>query len=152
MPNQDASLTGSDRVALVQVLNRIVPHDHSELAAGTLGILETVEQRLQNDPPSRTAFMRIVEALSLDMMSHAVGGFTALTNEEQISSIRNIETTLPSEFNIVLKLVRDVYYEDERTPDRPENFDSEAELFGKIELSDDADEDRPPRHHIHKLS
>jgi O-methyltransferase involved in polyketide biosynthesis len=81
-----------------------------------------------------------VEALSLDLLAHAVGGFSALTEEEQTSTLRNIENTLPREFSIVLGLVRDVYYEDERTPERPKSFDNDDEIFGKVVVEEEPEQ------------
>jgi len=66
------------------------------------------------------------------MMSHAVGGFVALNNDERNSAIHDVETTLHAEFNIVLGITRDVYYEDDRTPERPTTFDGDNEFFGKV--------------------
>ncbi len=59
-----------------------------------------------------------------------------MTEDEQISSLRNIESTLPAEFNVVLNLARDVYYENDETPDRPVNFAGEDEIFGKLALEE----------------
>lgn len=73
-----------------------------------------------------------MEALSLDMMTHAVGGFMALTGDEQKSAIHNVENNLHAEFNIVLDITRDIYYEDDRTPERPTSFDGDNEIFGKV--------------------
>ena len=134
MPNRDGSLTNSDKIILTQVLNRVVPVDHPKLAAGLLGLRDLVEERSKANLSSNTALLRIISALSLDMMSHAVGGFAALTVDEQISSIRNVETNFPAEFNIVLGITRDVYYEDDRTPNRPTNFEVDNEIFGKVEI------------------
>ena len=132
MPNQDGSLTGSDKITLVQVLNRMVPFDSIDLAAGTLGMLKEVQQRATGDDELRHAFMRVTEALSLDLLAQAVGGFAALTNEEQITSLHGVENVLPEEFAVFLELVRSIYYEDSRTPDRPDNFEGDNEEFGKI--------------------
>ncbi len=143
MPNQDGSLTGSDTITLTATLNRIISADSPELAAGTLGILDEVQERAKTTQESQSAFLRIVEALSLDLMSHAVGGFTALTEEEQIASIHNVESSLPEEFNVFLELVRDVYYEDSRTPDRPTSFSGDTEIFGRVEI----DTSEPERRH-----
>ncbi|NQW21612.1 MAG: gluconate 2-dehydrogenase subunit 3 family protein [Chloroflexi bacterium] len=137
MPNQDGSLTGSDNITLTQMLNRIIPVENSEMTAGSLGLQKLIEDRANNDPPSRTALLRIIDALSLDLMAHAVGGFTAMTEEEQIAALHNVETSLPLEFNTMLGIVRDVYYADDRTPDKPTSFDTENEAFGKIDVEDE---------------
>jgi hypothetical protein len=145
MPNQDGSLTAADTVTLNQVLNRIIPSESTELGAGTIGILDDVEKRSSGTPATRSAFLRIVEAMSLDMMSHAVGGFAALTADEQIASIQNVEATLPEEFAVVLGLARDVYYEREQTPARPKSFDTENEIFGKVKVEAEPVKTRPSR-------
>jgi hypothetical protein len=140
MPNQDGSLTAADTLTLVRVLDRMIPVDDPDLAAGALGLLGEVQERAINNAPTGSAFLRIVEALSLDLLAHAVGGFSALTEEEQTSTLRNIENTLPREFSIVLGLVRDVYYEDERTPERPKSFDNDHEIFGKVVVEEEPEQ------------
>ncbi|MDA0596602.1 MAG: hypothetical protein O2921_07435 [Chloroflexi bacterium] len=132
MPNQDGSLTNSDKITFTQLLNRVVPVDDPKFGAAALGLRNLVEERSKANPSSNSALLRIIDALSLDMMAHAVGGFAALTVDEQISAIHNVETTLPEEFNIILGITRDVYYEDERNPKRPTNFDGDNEIFGKV--------------------
>ncbi|MDE0591926.1 MAG: gluconate 2-dehydrogenase subunit 3 family protein [Dehalococcoidia bacterium] len=148
MPNQDGSLTNSDKITFTQLLNRIVPVDDPKIGAGALGLRDIVEERSKGKPSSQSALLRVIEALSLDMMAHAVGGFVALTDDEQNSAIHNVETTLHSEFNIVLGITRDVYYEDDRTPERPTSFDGDNEIFGKVVI----DTERPkPRQSRGKL-
>lgn len=143
MPNQDGSLTDADRVTLVRVFDRLIPTTDAELAAGALGILDTVEKRSAGEKATRSAFLRVVEALSLDLTAHAIGGFSAMTNPQQIQALRNIERTLPEEFSRFLGTVRDVYYENDRTPTRPENFDSDDEVFGRA--FDTTEDDANPK-------
>lgn len=138
MPKQDGSLTDADHVTLVRVLDRLIPTEEAELAAGALGILDDVEERARREKSTRSAFIRVVEALSLDLTAHVVGGFLAMTDQEQTNALLNIERTLPEEFSLVLDIVRDVYYEDDRTPGRPVNFDSDNEVFGKVPKETDA--------------
>jgi hypothetical protein len=132
MPNQDGSITNSDKITFTQLLNRVVPVDDPKFGAAALGLRNLVEERSKANPSSNSALLRIIDALSLDMMARAVGGFAALTVDEQNFAIHNVETTLPEEFNIILGITRDVYYEDERTPKRPTNFDGDNEIFGKV--------------------
>jgi hypothetical protein len=47
---------------------------------------------------------------------------------------------LPREFSVVLGLVRDVYYEDERTPERPKSFDNDDEIFGKVVVEEEPEQ------------
>ena len=140
MPNQDGSLTDADRITLDRALNSLIPAENSELAVGSLDMANNVERRAGREKATRSAFVRVVEALSLDPMAHAVGGFAAMTTQEQTEALLNIERTLPEEFSLVLGIMRDVYYEDDRTPERPANFDGDDEVFGKI--SEDADPGR----------
>jgi hypothetical protein len=46
---------------------------------------------------------------------------------------------LPEEFSTVLDLLRNIYYEDKRTPDRPTTFDSDREIFGKVVVEEQPD-------------
>lgn len=132
MPNRDGSLKDSDRVALSIMLDRMIVIEEPDHAPSKFGILDTVIERISANTASKNSFMRVVEALSLDMMAHAVGGFAALTVEEQIQSLRAIETSLPEEFDVVLQATRDTYYDNPNTPDRPKDFESENEIFGKV--------------------
>ena len=142
MPTQDGSLTDADRVTLGSVLNHLIPAPDAELAAGTLGILDDVVERAGREKSSRSALIRVVDALSLDLTAHAVGGFAAMTGEEQSGALLSIENTLPAEFSLFLGIVRDVYYEDDRTPTRPDDFDGDDEVFGKVPEDADADQTR----------
>ena len=139
MPQQDGSLTDADRVTLVGALNRLIPNGDAELAAGAPGMLGDVEERARREKSTLSAFMRIVEALSLDLTAHAIGGFSAMTDQEQTRALLAIESTLPEEFSLFLGIVRDVYYENDRTPDRPTDFDGDDEVFGKAPQDADAD-------------
>jgi hypothetical protein len=140
MPNKDGSLTDADRVRFTQALNRMIAVEDPNLAAGTLGLIDEVEKTARSSDSGRSAYVRVVEALSLDLMAHAVGGFTAMTAEEQTESLLNIERTLPEEFTTLLGIVRDVYYSDDRTPDRPEDFEAVDQIFGKVEQEPQAEE------------
>ena len=148
MPTRDGSLTDADRVTLGSALNHLIPAPDAELAAGTLGILDDVVELASREKSSRSAFIRVVEALSLDLTAHAVGGFAAMTGQEQSWALLSIENTLPAEFSLFLGIVRDVYYEDDRTPGRPADFDGDDEVFGKV--PEDADTDQP-RHRGSRL-
>lgn len=145
MPNQDGSLTDADSVTLVRALNRLIPTEDANLGAGMIGILEEVRERADREDSSRSAFIRVVEAISLDMMAHAVGGFTALTEQEQIDALLGVERALPAEFSQFLEIVRDAYYEDDRTPERPSTFDSDSEIFGKVQVVDETELSKPRR-------
>ena len=145
MPNQDGSITNSDKITFTQLLNRIVPVNDPKFGAAALGLRNLVEERSKANPSSNSALLRIIDALSLDMMARAVGGFAALTVDEQNFAIHNVETTLPEEFNIILGITRDVYYEDERTPKRPINFDGDNEIFGKVVI--DIERPKPKQSH-----
>ena len=145
MPNQDGSITNSEKITFTQLLNRVVPVDDPKFGAAALGLRNLVEERSKANPSSNSALLRIIDALSLDMMARAVGGFAALTVDEQNFAIHNVETTLPEEFNIILGITRDVYYEDERTPKRPINFDGDNEIFGKVVI--DIERPKPKQSH-----
>ncbi|MDA1280324.1 MAG: hypothetical protein O3B95_09855 [Chloroflexi bacterium] len=149
MPNHDGSLSDADRLRLVHALNLMIPVEESVPGPGTLGLLGAVEARAVRDKLTLSALLRIVEAMSLDLTAHAVGGYSAMTERERIDSLLNIERTLPDEFTIVLNIVRDVYYEDSRTPPRPQNFESENEIFGKVSWKPDLNESQRARGHVH---
>ncbi len=133
MPNQDGSLTESDRVTLARVLDHMIPGTDPNLAASALDLGADLDKKTLENKLSRSALLRVVEALSLDMTSHVVGGFSAMTEQQQIDALLNIEHLLPAEFTSVLELARNLYYADERTPERQSISESEAEIFGKMQ-------------------
>jgi hypothetical protein len=137
MPNQDGSLTRADEVALAQAFDRMISAGESAPLPQSLGMLAQIQQNVTNDEAARSSFMRVVEALSLDLLSHAVGGFSALTEQEQTASLLSVENSLPREFSAVLGMVRDIYYDAEQTPDRPSSFDDDSEIFGKISIGEE---------------
>ena len=133
MPNQDGSLTESDRVTLARALDHMIPGTDPNLAASALDLGADLDKKTLEDKLSRSALLRVIEALSLDMTSHVVGGFSAMTEQQQIDALLSIEHLLPVEFTSVLELARNLYYADERTPERQPTSESEAEIFGKIQ-------------------
>ena len=114
------------------MLDRLIPFDDPDLKPSNLKIINRVIDQCIKDDSSKAALMKIIDALSLDIMSSAVGGFAALTNDEQTKSILEIEKSLPEEFNIVLGATRKAYYENTKTAEFPSNFNSENEIFGKV--------------------
>ena len=132
MPYQNDLLRNSEIVALTIMLDRLIPFDDPDLKPSNLKIINRVIDQCIKDDSSKAALMKIIDALSLDIMSSAVGGFAALTNNEQTKSILEIEKSLPEEFNIVLGATREAYYENTKTAELPSNFNSEKEIFGKV--------------------
>ena len=133
MPNQDGSLTESDRATLARALDHMIPGTNPNLAASALDLGADLDKKTLEDKLSRSALLRVIEALSLDMTSHVVGGFSAMTEQQQIDALLNIEHLLPAEFTSILELARNLYYADERTPERQSDSESETEIFGKIQ-------------------
>lgn len=133
MPNQDGSLTESDQITLARALDHMIPGTDPNLAARALDLGADLDKKTLEDKLSRSALLRIIEALSLDMTSHVVGGFPAMTEQQQINALLSIEHLLPGEFTSVLELARNLYYADERTPERQSTAENEAEIFGKFQ-------------------
>jgi hypothetical protein len=118
MPDKDGNLTGSDRRNMRIVLDRIIPAVDGLPGAGSMGLLETVEEMAAGHGRFRTALVRFLDALSLDMEVEAAGGFTALSEERQVEAIREIESSLTREFNHMLEAVYLAYYSDPRVHQR----------------------------------
>ena len=97
MPKQDGSLTDADRGTLVRALDRLISTVDAEFAAGALGMLGDVEERARREKSTRSAFLRVVEALSLDLTAHAVGGFSAMTDQQQTNAVFGMEGALAGE-------------------------------------------------------
>ena len=133
MPKQDGSLTNADRLALSQALDRMIKTGNPDLPASALGIGAKLEEITSADESARSALLRMLDALSLDMTSHVVGGFSAMTEHQQISALFGIEQALPCEFKRVHQLAYDLYYENTRTPQRPSCSGSPDESWREIQ-------------------
>ena len=103
-------LRAADRVVLKAVLDRLVPPVDDLAGAGELGILPVLESRARRHRNLREALSTIMEAFSLDLAAHAAGGFSALPVEDQDASIRQIQATIPVQFDTFLRLVYTIYY------------------------------------------
>ncbi len=103
-------LRPADRVVINAVLDRLVPAVDELAGAGELGILSSLEGRARRHRHLREALSAITEAFSLDLAAHAAGGFSALPDEDQDDSIRQIQATIPAQFDTFLGLVYTIYY------------------------------------------
>ena len=110
----DGRLAAADRVTLAAVLDHLVPPVGELPGAGEMGLAPEVERVARRVPRFRAALLRVMDAISLDMLSHAAGGFRALSPEQQVEAIREVEQSLPRPFAVFVELVYLVYYSDER--------------------------------------
>jgi hypothetical protein len=115
---ENGKLMPADRVTLGVVLDRLIPPVDDLRGAGRMGLAPEVERVAGQVPRYRAALLQIMDALSLDMLAHAAGGFGALSPEQQVDSIREVEQSLPKPFAIFLELVYLVYYGDRRVHER----------------------------------
>ena len=118
MPDAEHNLTDADRVALVEVLNRIVPPADGLAGAGDLGLAQRVEEVSRAIPRWRMGLLRVMDAVSLDPSARAAGGWLALEEDEQIHALETIETNLPEHFGNFVSTVYAAYYSDGRVHER----------------------------------
>lgn len=114
MPDAEYNLTPSDIVALGEILDRIVPEIDDLPGAGSLGLAQAADDLSQHLPRWRKALIIVAEAASLDPAARAAGGWPALEPDEQVQSLKTIETSLPDHFNGFVELVYAAYYSDSR--------------------------------------
>ncbi len=109
-PSASGRMTDSDRMMLAAAMDRMIPAVDDLSGAGAMGLGRKVEQGAQRVPRLRSALVAVVDALSLDAASHAVGGFRALPPDSQDEALRLVETSMPRQFAVFLQLVYTVYY------------------------------------------
>lgn len=114
MPDAEQNLTPADIVALGEILDRIVPEIDDLPGAGSLGLAQAVDDISRQLPRWRKALIVVTDAASLDPAARAAGGWPALDTDEQVQSLKAIETNLPSHFNSFVELVYAAYYSDSR--------------------------------------
>ncbi|MSQ34421.1 MAG: hypothetical protein EXR57_01200 [Dehalococcoidia bacterium] len=134
MPTKEKQLTNADRMMLKTVLDRVIPPVDDLPGAGAMGLAAQVENIAGRVPRLHGSLIKMVGALSLDLHSHAKGGFNSLTTDQQDEALRTIESALPGEFGNFLELVFLAYYSDSRVhkrigwhgrPPQPEGYEME---------------------------
>ena len=132
MPTRDRQLTDVDRVVMKRLLDLIIPPVDNLPGAGGLGLSERVEKESLRYTRLRGALLTILDAMTLDIANRVEGGFAALDEDRQISSLKTIESDLPTQFSEFIELVYEIYYTDSRVhehigwvgrPPQPEGFD-----------------------------
>jgi len=118
MPTKEKQLTNADRMVLKAVLDRVIPPVDDLPGAGSMGLAAQVESIAGRVPRLHDSLIKVMGALSLDLHSHAKGGFNSLTVEQQDEAIRTIEGALPGDFGNFLELVFLAYYGDSRVHKR----------------------------------
>lgn len=109
-PTRGGRLSDADRLTLVVVMDRLVPAVDELAGAGEMGLAPEVEQRARHHRPLRSALITVMDALSMDLAAHAAGGFRALSEEEQVDSLRQLQEALPEQFSQFMQLVYTIYY------------------------------------------
>jgi len=136
MPNSDGSLKTSEKIMLGIAADRVISVAEESPSPSDIGIVDSVISASMSENTSRKCLVRVIEAMNLDMLARAVGGWVAMSSEEQTHSLLLVEHALPGEFSTILNIVRESYYSHKETPDSPEKFDSEDEVFGKVEIEE----------------
>jgi hypothetical protein len=136
MPNSDGSLKNSEKIMLRIAADRVISVTDDSPSPSDLGIVDSVISAAMSNDSARKSLTRVVEAMNLDMLAQAVGGWAAMSSDEQTHSLLLVEHALPEEFSAILNIVREWYYSHEQTPERPDNFDAKDELFGKVVIEE----------------
>lgn len=118
MPDTYARLTDADRLTLRAVMDMIVPSVDDLPGAGGLGLADAAENLAANTSEFRESLHRVLDALSLEPAARAEGGFAALDDEQRVSALKVLETSMPKHFDMFVDLVYIVYYGDERVHER----------------------------------
>ncbi len=131
MPTKEKTLTDADRTTLKAIMDRLIPAVDDLSGAGSMGLAQEAERIAGKVPRLQESAVKVLGAVSLDMRSHARGGFQALSPESQDESIREVESTMPADFANFLEMVYLAYYSDSRVhrrigwhgrPPQPEGY------------------------------
>ena len=110
MPTKDGKLTEADRRNMRAVMDRLVPAVDDLAGAGSMGLLEQVEEMSAKHGRFQRSLVRFLDALGMDMSVEAEGGFLAMEPEQQDEAITEIEQSLATDFANVLEVVYLAYY------------------------------------------
>lgn len=125
------TLTDAGRTTLKAIMDRLIPAVDDLPGAGSMGLAQEAERIAGMIPRLQESAVKVLGAVSLDMRSHARGGFQALAPESQDESIREVESTMPADFANFLEMVYLAYYSDSRVhrrigwhgrPPQPEGY------------------------------
>lgn len=128
----DLKISDADRVMLSEVMDRLIPAVDDLPAAGQMGLGPEVERMASEVPRYAEGLEVFLEALAMDPLSRATGGFRALSADDQENAIRVIERNIPDHFSTFLEVVYLVYYSQPAVhrrigwvgrPPQPEGFD-----------------------------
>ena len=95
---------------LSEVMDRLIPAVDDLPAAGQMGLGPEVERMASEVPRYAEGLEVFLEALAMDPLSRATGGFRALSADDQDNAIRVIERNIPDHFSTFLEIVYLVYY------------------------------------------
>ena len=113
MPNtSNNDITDADRLTLAATMDHIIPPVDGLLGAGEMGLAEQVEQIARRIPRYKESLIRILDALSLEPIARAEGGFAALNSDQQIATIRTVESSMEAHFANFVQMVYTAYYSD----------------------------------------
>jgi hypothetical protein len=99
-------------------MDRLVPAVDDLPGAGAMGLAQEAERIAGKVLRLQESAVKVLGAVSLDMRSHARGGFQALSPESQDESIRQVESAMPADFANFLEMVYLAYYSDIRVHKR----------------------------------
>ena len=128
----ELKISDADRVMLSEVMDRLIPAVDDLPAAGQMGLGPEVERMASEVPRYAEGLEVFLEALAMDPLSRATGGFRALSADDQENAIRVIERNIPDHFSTFLEVVYLVYYSQPAVhrrigwvgrPPQPEGFD-----------------------------
>lgn len=105
--NPMLELTGSDRLTLRAMVDRLVPPVGNLPGAGGLGLLDALVEGATRHPPYAVAITALLDALESE---GSTPGFDDLDPARQDGAIRRMEAGDPISFNGLLELVYIVYY------------------------------------------
>ena len=80
-PKKKGSLADPDRVLLANVMDHLIPPVDDLPGAGSMRLGDEIEKKAQSIPRLRSSLLRVLDALSLDLSSHAAGGYSALDSD-----------------------------------------------------------------------
>lgn len=142
--NQDKAdlFADEERILLASVLDEIIPGsaDGTFRGAGELGIADYIEETLTEQPGLGAVVARGLSTIDASARTRTPEGFTALSVEEKVSLLREVEAEDPAFFGTLFLYAYTGYYTDPRVVERlglrphpqPDGYELEPEDFDTL--------------------
>jgi len=118
MNAEKPTLAPADRSRMTVAMDRLIPPVESMLGAGSLGLVDKVEELAGDHERYGHAIAHFLHELAANLSSDHEDGLSALNEGQQDELLQKIEASIPTQFSIMLEVVYLAYYSDPRVHTR----------------------------------